>query len=128
MIYLDTSVALAVLFDEPRKPYLEFWDHELVSSLLLQYELHVRLSARGLGPAALSAAHRLIAGITLVDLDQPALARALQPFPLAVRTLDGIHLATMEFLRVQGLDIEVATYDRRLAEAAEAMGFKLANV
>ena len=128
MIYLDTSVALASLFDEPRKPVTEFWAQAMVSSRLLQYELLVRFNALGTAPEAVGKARVFLEGIVLVDLDQPALARALQQFPLVVRTLEAIHLATMEFLRVQGLEVEVATYDRRLAETAGAMGFKLADV
>lgn len=128
MIYLDTSVALASLFDEPRKPATEFWAQAMVSSRLLEYELLVRFNALGTAPEAVGKARVFLEGIVLVDLDQPALARALQQFPLVVRTLEAIHLATMEFLRVQGLEVEVATYDRRLAETAGAMGFKLADV
>ena len=47
------------------------------------------------------------------------------PFPLPVRTLGGLHLATMDFLRVQGQTLELATYDQRLAEAAKLLGFAL---
>ena len=128
MIYLDTSIALASLFDEPRSPAIEFWNQPMASSRLLQYELLVRFNALGTAPEAVGKARVFLEGIVLVDLDQPALARALQQFPLVVRTLEAIHLATMEFLRVQGLEVEVATYDRRLAETAGAMGFKLADV
>ena len=128
MIYLDTSVALAALFDEPRKPATEFWTQAMVSSRLLQYELLVRFNALGTAPEPIGKARVFLEGVMLIDLDQPTLARALQPFPFVIRTLDAIHLATMDFLRGQGLDLEVATYDRRLAETAKAMGFELANV
>ena len=59
----------------------------------------------------------------LMDMSEPILARALQPFPISVRTLDGLHLATMDFLRAHGQTIELASYDTRLANAASAMGF-----
>ena len=128
MIYLETSVALASLFDEPRKPAAEFWAQSMVSSRLLQYELLVRFNALGTAPGSVGKASVFLDGIVLVDLEAPTLVRALQPFPLGVRTLDAIHLATVDYLSNQGLDVEVATYDRRLAEAAKAMGFKLADV
>jgi hypothetical protein len=49
------------------------------------------------------------------------LARALEPFPLPVRTLDALHLATVEFLRGRGETLELATCDDRLAAAARAL-------
>jgi hypothetical protein len=49
------------------------------------------------------------------------LARALEPFPEAVRTLDAIHLASAEFLKGQGQAIAIATYDARLTAAARRM-------
>lgn len=127
MIYLDTSVALAALFAEPHRPPDRIWREALVASRLLEYELMVRINARGLGAEAVAAASALLDGLTLVELGQPVLARALQPFPMAVRTLDAMHLATMVFLRGQGLEIELATYDQRLAAAALALGFPLAE-
>ncbi|WP_375462259.1 hypothetical protein [uncultured Enterovirga sp.] len=51
------------------------------------------------------------------------LVRALRPFPNAVRTLDGLHLATMDHLRVRGVRTTLASYDQRLLAAAQAMGF-----
>jgi hypothetical protein len=39
MIYLDTSVALAHLLAEDRCPSPSMWDHPLVSSRLLEYEI-----------------------------------------------------------------------------------------
>jgi predicted nucleic acid-binding protein len=38
-----------------------------------------------------------------------------------LRTLDTLHLASIEFLRSRGQTIELATYDERLAEAARAL-------
>ena len=38
MIYVDTSVALAHLFAEDRRPPASFWTETLVSSRLLEYE------------------------------------------------------------------------------------------
>jgi hypothetical protein len=55
------------------------------------------------------------------------LARALLPFPQAVRTLDALHLATLDFLRTQGLDVALASYDQRLSAAAAGLGFALAD-
>ncbi len=128
MIYLDTSVALAAILTEPRKPSDALWRDHLISSRLLHYELMVRINTRGLAQATADAVRVLLDGIALVDLDEKVLARGLLPFPRAVRTLDALHLATMVYLRSQGFELRLATYDKRLADTAEALGFPLADV
>jgi hypothetical protein len=55
------------------------------------------------------------------------LGRALLPFAQPVRTLDALHLATLDFLRAQGLAVDLATYDQRLAASAASLGFALAD-
>ena len=128
MIYLDSSVALASVFAEARQPPPRFWLQPFVSSRLLEFEMMNRIHTRRLIGAQIAAAKVLIAGVMFIDLTQPVLARALQPFPLAVRTLDGLHLATMDFLRNQGQLIELASYDQRLLAAAAALGFSAASI
>ena len=49
-------------------------------------------------------------------------ARAREPFPTPVRTLDAMHLASADFLRHRGQDVTLATYDDRLAAAARRIG------
>lgn len=51
------------------------------------------------------------------------LVRALTPVPIAIRTLDGLHLATMTYLQARGADIRLASYDVRLLDAAARLGF-----
>lgn len=46
----------------------------------------------------------------------------LYVFPVPVRTLDALRLASVDYLHGQGQTIELATYDRRMANAARAMG------
>jgi len=61
----------------------------------------------------------------MLDMDPPILARALDPFPKPVRTLDAIHLASADFLRARGQDVSIATYDVRMGAVALEMGFEL---
>ena len=122
MIYLDTSVALAQLLAEDRIPPGALWDEPLVSSRLLQYELWTRVHARGLGPSHADEVRQLLGRIALLELTAPVLARALEPFPAPVRTLDALHLASIEFLRQQGQEVHLATYDARMTEAARRLG------
>lgn len=60
----------------------------------------------------------LVGRVALVELTPPVLARALEPFPKPVRTLDALHLATVEFLRSQGQKVVLASYDKRLVTSA----------
>ena len=99
MIYLDSSAVLARLFGEGRAPPQSIWEAFLVSSGLLEYEVWNCVHARRLGTTVSEAAGLLISRIRLVELTPRVLARALDPFPIAVRTLDALHLATIEFLR-----------------------------
>jgi uncharacterized protein len=125
VIYLDTSVALAHLLAEDRRPSEGLWSEELVTSRLLEYELWRGLNRRELARSHGDAARLLLARISFLELTRSVLARALQPFPGAVRTLDALHLASATFLREQGVELTLATYDRRMAEACRAMGIPL---
>ena len=125
MIYIDTSVVLAELLAEDRRPHEAFWEETLVSSRLLEYEVWTRVHARKLTGSHAEAARALVGRIALLELVSAVLTRALEPFPKPVRTLDALHLASLEFLRDREPAIHLATYDRRQADAARAMGIAL---
>jgi hypothetical protein len=126
VIYLDTSVALAHLLAEDRRPPDSLWQQPLVASRLLEYELWTRLNARGLGASHGELARRLVERLAILEMLPNVLARALEPFPAPVRTLDVLHLASIEFLRGQGQAVELASYDDRLVHAARALGIRIA--
>lgn len=128
MIYLDTSVALAHLLGQDPAPDARLWDETLVSSRLLEYELWTRIHARGLSASHGEAVRLLLSCLAIIELAPPVLVRALEPFPVPVRTLDALHLASMEFLRAQRQSVELATYDQRLLGAARALGISIAAV
>ncbi len=125
MIYVDSSVILAHLFAEVRRPPERFWESEIISSRLLEYEvwvvLHSRFRVESLGEEA----RELLGGVGMVELWPLTLERALEAFSVPVRTLDALHLATVEYVFRQRRQIELATYDKRMAAAAEAMGVPL---
>lgn len=125
MIYLDTSVALAHLLVEDRVPPDRLWGEDLISSRLLEYEIWTRIHARKLTASHADEVRSLLSRVAFVELSPPVLARALEPFPRPVRTLDALHLASMEFLRKQGQRISVAVYDGRLLDAARALRIPL---
>ena len=122
LVYLDTSVLLAQLLAEDVEPPAALWEEPLVASRLLEYETWTRLHGRGLAESHGDDARHLLARVATVELAEPLARRAGEPFPRPVRTLDALHLAALEFLRDQGQEVRLATYDRRMGEAAEAMG------
>lgn len=125
MIYLDTSVALAHLLAEDRTPPEGLWQERLISSRLLEYEMWTRIHARKLAGSHGNEVRALLSRVAFVELCVPALARALEAFPRPVRTLDALHLASMDFLRRQGQVVSLASYDDRLVEAARALKFAI---
>ncbi len=125
MIYLDSSVVLAYLLVETERPADELLGGPVVTSRLVQYEVWNRLHAYGKVVTHGAAARALLARIAMLELTPDVLARAVDPFPLPVRTLDGLHLAPIEHLRRDRQPVALATYDRRMQAAAVAMGIPL---
>ncbi len=126
-VYLDTSVLLAQLFAEDHAPPDGFWAQALVASRLLEFEVFNRVHARGAAATHGGDARRLVDRVHLVEMAPQVLGRALLPFAQPVRTLDALHLATLDFLRGEGLAVALATYDQRFAAAAVGLGFALAD-
>ena len=124
-IYLDSSVALAELLLENRRSSPDLWHQDLTSSRLLEYEIWNRLHSRGYGRSHAVEATALLQKITFIDLRPEVLRRALSPFPVSVRTLDALHLATAEYLSGQGESIELATFDARMIAAARSLGIAI---
>lgn len=125
MVYVDTSVVLAHLGAEDAAPPATLWREPLVSSRLLAYETMVALHRRGLGPTHGDIAREVLGRIALLEVAEPIAERVFLPFPAIVRTLDALHLAAMSFLIEQDLPVRLATYDRRMAAAAQALGIPL---
>ena len=125
MIYLDTSVALAHLLTEDVSPPEKLWQELLVSSRLIEYEIWTRIHARKLARSHADEVRSLFGRLALVELSPPVLARALEPFPKPVTTLDAIHLASMDFLQKQGQAVFLASYDDRMITAARALRFPI---
>ena len=65
----------------------------------------------------------IIGSLELVDLDAVVLARAAQPMPTELGTLDAIHLATaLLWKEMTRTALVMATHDGALALAAQAHG------
>jgi predicted nucleic acid-binding protein len=123
-VYLDTSVLGRLLLGEPDAPAIvralaPFDQH--VSSRLLRVELR-RL---GLRFDRLADADRLLSGVALLPLDDPALTAAETLPPASVATLDAIHLVAAVQLAAAGMLDALMTYDTRLADGAREHGLEV---
>ena len=128
MIYLDTSVLLAQILSADRTPPEWLWDEPLISSRLLEYEIWNQIHARKLSVSHQEPVRLLLGRVAFLELAPPVLERALEPFPMRVRTLDALHLASMDFLRRHGQQFKLASYDDRLAAAARRLGIPVADL
>jgi predicted nucleic acid-binding protein len=125
LIYLDSSVVLARLLAEYASPPDRFWAQRFVSSRLLAYEVMNRVNQHHDVAGLIANAQAIIDRIEWVEMAPAVLARALAPFPVPVRTLDGLHLATMAFLLANGQSLRLASYDKRLVDSAKALGVEI---
>lgn len=82
------------------------------------------MHSEGLAETHSDAVAATLGRLRYASLNDEVLERARQPFPIAVRTLDALHLATIVFLRGMA-DVRLATYDARMVQAAEAMRIPL---
>jgi hypothetical protein len=129
VIYVDSSVVLAQLLAEDRYPDPSFWaSGPFVSSRLLEYEVWTRINGRGLHSSHADDVRSLLGRLAFLELTPIVLARAIEPLSEPVRTLDALHLASIEFLRGMGQDPGLATYDRRMETAAAALAIRLVPV
>jgi predicted nucleic acid-binding protein len=126
VICIDSSVTLAHLLLEPRSPPASLWNGPLVSSQLLEYEVWNRIHAYGLGRSHANEAQALLMRVDLIEMTATVLARALEPFPTPIRTLDALHLSTIEYVRNRRQTVELASYDNRLLATARALGISVA--
>lgn len=115
LIYLDTSAAMKLIFDEPESaPLADYLAHDvhgtLVASWLLHTELHCAAGRRGDPADALVGTVLHLTDLVDVTRGDLIAAGALSP----LRAQDAIHLATAMRLGVDGM----ITYDRELATAA----------
>jgi predicted nucleic acid-binding protein len=125
MVYLDSSVVLAYLLAEDRCPPDSLWKEDLVSSRLLEYEVWNRIHFYRSAAKRGEDARNLFREIQLIEMTPTVLSRASRAFPLSIRTLDSLHLATVQHLREPGQEIALASFDMRLLSAARALDIPL---
>ena len=132
--YLDSSVVLRVVLGQSGS--LREWKavETGVASALLEVECvrtldRLRLLegiAEGEIARRREAVYRIVEALTVIEPTRPVLARAAQPLPVVLDTLDAIHLATALLWRERtDADLVMATHDAALGLAARAVGFRV---
>ncbi len=120
--YIDSSALLKLAFPEPETSALEAdlaARDGLLSSRLTAVEC-ARALTREMQREALYSREELLGMVLLLDITPTILEQAADVTPPVLRSLDAIQLATI--LSVGDPTLEVITYDRRLAAAAQAHG------
>ena len=135
--YIDTSALLRLVLREPGGLEELRSCEVLVSSELIAVESFRtidRLRLQGALSTEEAASRRETAtewleAVDLVLLQRPILARASEPFPIPLGTLDALHLSTaLVWQDRTRREIVVATHDRDLALAARSFGFDVRGV
>jgi len=134
--YLDSSVVLAWLLEGKNLLQELEGEESAASSRIMWVEvsrvIHRALQTDRLDPvAATEARHnfaRFAAGLHQIRLADEVLARASGPYPLNIRTLDAIHLASAEMwlsgeLNKDPSEMSVWTLDRQMNLCAAQLGF-----
>ena len=132
--YVDSSVLLRKVLRQSGS--LKEWTviQTGVASALVETEclrtldrlrLRANLSDRDLSRRR-AAVFRLLESMELVEVTAPVLARAAQPLPTELGTLDAIHLATALLWSERiGAGLVMATHDVALGTAARACGLRV---
>ncbi len=137
MAYIDTSALLRIVLREPGalddlRAYEALVSSELIAvecartidGLRIQGSLTTEEAAE-----RTRAANEWLEAIDLVLLRPPVLSRASEPMPVAIGTLDALHLATALIWRDRmGPLPEMATHATALGAAARTFGFDVRGV
>jgi predicted nucleic acid-binding protein len=135
-IYFDSSVVLRVVLGERNR--LAEWARasQAVTSEITRVEClraldRLRLDG-GMPDRELSrrraATLTVLSGMEAVRINRAVLARAAEPFPTRVRTLDVVHVASAMLARARIPALRFATHDVDLAAAAVAEGLPVLGV
>lgn len=137
IVYVDSSVLLRLLLDQPEPlSHLTDFEHRLTSALTEVECLRAVDTSRLAGQLdddeyaeRRSATFSQLRRMKRVVVSGSVLRRAGEAFPVPLKTLDTIHLATATVWRQRrDEDLVFATHDRQLGRAAAALGFTVIGV
>ena len=132
-VYLDSTLVIRRLLGIGKaSDFWGSWDRAYASTLLrtecFRAANVLRLSGKldDAGRARLGSwIETVCASVTQVPLTDSVLRRAADAFPVAIGTLQAVHLATMQELEsVHGIKCAIASDDSALVQAAKSLGFE----
>jgi hypothetical protein len=131
--YLDSSVALRYILRGESAIEHALSCEITLSSELLEIECkrvlqRCRMQGElddGTYVIAVGRLEKLLKGISLMTLSQPVKKRAMEAFPVVIKTLDAFHLATALALAEKRADetILIFSHDAAMNRCAAALGF-----
>ena len=135
--YLDSSVVLRVVLGQPGA--LSEWRSidSGIASAILEVECLRTLDrlrfVEGIPESDIArrreTVYHILDAVTVVEATRPVLARASQPLPVSLGTLDAIHLATALLWReLSAAELVMATHDAALGLAARSVGFRVVGL
>ena len=125
--YLDSSALVKLMVREDETSALEAdlaGRDGLVTSRLAEVECR-RAAERAGNRRLLQRVNDVFDSIYLLDLTAPVLAHAANLRPASIRSLDAIHIAAA--ISVGDSELDLITYDDRMADAARANGLSVAQ-
>ncbi|MDO4258082.1 MAG: type II toxin-antitoxin system VapC family toxin [Actinomycetaceae bacterium] len=127
VIYLDTSAALKLVFQEAESQFLAHWLNatansgaSICSSFLLYVEMHC--AARRRTNSVPSSIEQLLSGISLITLSDTQLIDAAAN-SYGLRSADAIHLSVARYIDSDAL----VTYDKEMIQAATKSGITVVS-
>jgi predicted nucleic acid-binding protein len=135
--YFDASVILRLLLQEKGASPPFSGKEQIYSSDLVDVEIFRALETAHLTgridtselALKMTEATALLEAIERVVTQQEIIRRARASFPLAVRALDAIHIASAEWLKDElGSAVSFWTHDRSQGEAAMCRGFEVSGL
>lgn len=131
--YVESSALVAAILELDAEALSQIHEigQRVTSALTLAEAARAVIRARAggrIGPAeersALRDVRAFAADCVILEVSAQVLTRAAQPFPVEpVRTLDAIHLATIESMGETPQLVTVVTRDERVARNARALGY-----
>lgn len=134
--YIESSALLAALLegDSEVRRLIRASGRRVTSALTLAEANRAVIRARKTGRLSVSQEREAVRGLQtfarrceIVAVSDDILTRAGRPFPIEpIRTLDAIHLATVESLGESPQLVILITRDKRVADNARALGYFIA--
>ena len=127
LVYADSSALVKLVVDEPESDvlasHLAAESTVVATSRIALVEVPRATSIANPSAEAREETARLLESCLLIDVTDALLRSAAALTSVEIRTLDAIHLASAGAVEPD----EVATYDRRLAEAARGLGLSVSH-